>query len=210
MRPVALVLAMLWCATLPAPASGHGSVTPDADLCIIRIGFFKAHFKIYQPETRGHREYCEDLPDRGNSVFVMEYEHDGLAEVPIEFRIIENRTGHGRFTNQAMIDAIDDIDAVTVYHHPAAVQRDVFTALHDFPEEGEYVGIVTVPKADGHGHYRAVFPFEVGYTGLGLWPWVVAAVVLLQVNYFWMSGRFRHRRRSPSANVEPLRAPRHG
>jgi hypothetical protein len=56
---------------MPLPASAHGSVTPDADLCLIRIGFFRAHFKVYLPETRGHDDFCEDLPDIGSSIFVM-------------------------------------------------------------------------------------------------------------------------------------------
>ena len=128
----------------------------------------------------------------------MEYEHEGLAEVPIDFRIIRNVTGQGRFTNRAHVEAIGDPEAITVFHHPAAIQRDVFTIAHRFEEPGEYVGIVTVPGPDGGDTYTAVFPFEAGYTGLGYWPWIVGGLVLLQLNYFWMSGRIRlGRRRMP-------------
>jgi hypothetical protein len=183
-------------AIMPMPTHAHGSVTPDADLCIIRIGFFRAHFKVYLPETRGHEDFCEDLPDTGTSIFVMEYEHDGLAKVPVDFRIIENVTGQGRFTNLAHVETIGNLEPVTAFHHPPAVQPDVFTIAHDFERPGEYVGIVTVPRTDGAGHYTAVFPFETGYTGMGLWPWIVAGLLLLQLNYLWMSGRIRFGRRS--------------
>ena len=183
-------------AIMPMPTHAHGSVTPDADLCIIRIGFFRAHFKVYLPETRGHEDFCEDLPDNGTSIFVMEYEHDGLAKVPVDFRIIENVTGYGRFTNLAHVETIGNLEPVTVFHHPAAIQPDVFTIAHNFERPGEYVGIVTVPRTDGAGHYTAVFPFETGYTGMGLWPWIVAGLLLLQLNYLWMSGRIRFGRRS--------------
>lgn len=178
-------------ALLPHGACAHGSVTPDADLCIIRIGYFSAHFKIYLPESRGHEDFCEDLPDTGNSIFVMEYEHDGLAEVPIDFRIIENVTGQGRFTNKDHVSAIGNLEAVTVFHHPAAIQRDVFTVAHRFDHAGEYVGIVTVTRPNGAGEYTAVFPFEAGFTGLGYWPWIIGGLLLLQLNYLWMSGRIR-------------------
>lgn len=181
---------------MPVPTHAHGSVTPDADLCIIRIGFFKAHFKVYLPETRGHEDFCEDLPDIGRSIFVMEYEHDGLARVPIDFRIIENVTGQGRFTNLAQVETIGNLEPITVFHHPAAIQPDVFTIAHNFLRPGEYVGIVTVARADGAGDYTAVFPFEAGYTGLGYWPWVVGGLLVLQLNYLWMSGRIRFRRQS--------------
>ena len=201
----ALAVSLLCCINAAqAPVHAHGSVTPDADLCIIRIGFFKAHFKVYLPDSHEHRDFCEDLPAIGNSVFVMEYEHDGLARVPIEFRIIDNVTGQGRFTNKNHVAAIDDLDAVTVFHHPPAVQSDVFAIAHTFDEPGEFVGIVTVERPDGDGLYTAVFPFEAGYTGVGYWPWVIAGLILLQINYFWMSGRFDRFRNRRVAPVEPL------
>jgi hypothetical protein len=73
----------------------HGGVVFDEDLCVIEIGLFKAHFTIYQPESRASEEFCEDVPDVSNSVFVMDYMHDSLREVPVDFRIIkdvQNRT----------------------------------------------------------------------------------------------------------------------
>ena len=183
----------------PDVAQAHGSVTPDADLCIIRIGYFKAHFKVYLPQTRAHQDYCEDLPDTGSAIFVMEYEHDGLAEVPIDFRIIKNVTQQGRFTRSEHISDILDLEPVTVFHHSFSIQPDVFTVAHDFDEPGEFVGIVTVRRDDIDKEYVAVFPFEVGYTGFGYWPWIIAAAVLLQIHFLWMNGWFRRLagRRSP-------------
>jgi hypothetical protein len=189
---------------LPAqPLRAHGSVTPDDDLCIIRIGYYQAHVKIYQPLTREQRDYCEDLPDTGDSIFVMEYEHEGLAETPIDFRIIRNVTGIGQFAKLQDVQRIEDLDAVTVFHHPAAVQRDVFTVAHRFAEAGEFIGIVTVQNPDTGKAYNAVFPFEVGYFGLGFWPWIAAAVLLLQCQYLWMSGWWRRWRRRRAGRPEP-------
>lgn len=182
-------LATIVCFCVARPVAAHGSVTPDADLCIIRIGFFKAHFKVYLPESHGHKDFCEDLPDIGNSIFVMEYEHDGLAEIPIDFRIIKNVTGQGRFTNLDHVTQLGDLTDVTVFHHPAAVQPDVFTAAHTFDAPGEFVGIVTVDRPGRDGVYTAIFPFEAGFTGPGYWPWIIAALILSQISYLWMSGR---------------------
>mgnify|MGYP001315750625 CR=1 FL=1 len=157
--PTLLLLAAL---LMPDDVAAHGSVTPEDDLCIMRIGYYQAHFKIYLPVTRGHKEYCEDIPDTGETIFIMEYEHSGLADVPIDFRIIRNTTGQGIFTALEDVQAIDDLESVTVIHHDAAIQRDVFTIMYDFQEQGEFVGIVNVRNPDTGKVYTAVFPFEVG------------------------------------------------
>ncbi len=196
-----LLLLSMW--LLPSPGLAHGSVTPEEDICIIRIGYYKAHFKIYLPRSKGHQEYCEDIPGTGETVFVMEYEHSGLGDVPVDFRVIRNVTGQGIFTMLQDVDAIEDLDAVTVIHHPAAVQPDVFTIMYDFEEEGEFVGIVTVENQESGKSYTAVFPFEVGFTGIDWWVWFVAIAIVLQFNYLWMSGWFTRwrdmRRQKPLA-----------
>ena len=181
-----------------APVYAHGSVTPEDDVCIIRIGYYEAHFKMYLPRTDGHQEYCEDIPGTGETVFVMEYEHSGLGEVPIDFRVIRNVTGNGIFTNLDDVEQIDDLESVTVLRHEAATQPDVFTIVHNFEEQGEFVGIVTVQNPETGRIYTAVFPFEVGFAGIPWWVWFVLIAVALQANYFLMNGwlsRWRRERR---------------
>ena len=176
-------------------AEAHGGVVADGDLCIIGISYLQAHFKIYQPLIDGHEEYCEDLPNATESVFVMEYMHDELARVPIEFRIIHDVTGKGRFANWQDVEQIDDLDAVTVFYQAPLIEPDVFTVIHDFNEEGDYIGIVKAFPESADREHIAVFPFEVGYTGLAYWPFFIAAVLLIQLQYLWMSGRLSRWRR---------------
>lgn len=188
-RPYLRPLAALTICLFTSAAFAHGGVVEEDDLCVINIGYLKAHFKIYVPRETQHEEYCEDIPIRGESVFVMEYMHDGLSEAAIDFRIIRNVTGKGIFARIEDVDAIEDLDAVTVHYEPATVVPDVFTLLHPFDEDGEFIGIVSARQADTDKLYTAVFPFEVGYTGLGYWPWFIAALLLLQLNYWLMSRR---------------------
>ena len=165
-------------------AQAHGGVVEEEDLCVITISYLKAHFKIYQPLIDGHDEYCEDLPNATESIFVMEYLHDELGRVPVDFRIIRDVTGKGRFARWSDIEAIEDIDAVTVFYQPPVIEPDVFTVLHDFTDEGHYIGIVTAaPNANDRQHI-AVFPFEVGYTGLGYWPLILGLLIAVQIPFF--------------------------
>lgn len=171
--------------------TAHGGVVEEEDLCVITISYLKAHFKIYQPLIDGHEEYCEDLPNATESLFVMEYLHDELSRVPVDFRIIRDVTGKGRFARWGDVAAIDDLDAVTVFYQPPTIEPDVFTVLYDFAEEGEYIGVVTAAVDSGERQHIAVFPFEVGYTRWGYWPVILLVLFALQVQYLIMSGRLK-------------------
>jgi len=181
------------CLLLPSVGQSHGGVVEEDDLCVINIGYLKAHFKIYVPAVRQHEQFCEDIPVRGESIFVMEYVHEGLSRAEIDFRIIDNVTGKGNFARLDDVRGIRDLDAVTVRYEPAQVVPDVYTLLQNFDENGEYIGIVSATSETDDKVHMAVFPFEVGYTGLGYWPWIAMAIIVLQLNY-WLMSRRRARR----------------
>ena len=188
---IRLFLAALLLGSLPQSASAHGGVVQEDDLCIIKVSYLSAHFKIYQPRASGHEQFCEDLPVASESVFVMEYQHDALASMPIDFRIIKDVTGKGRFARMQDVERIEDLDSVTVFYQQAIVEPDVFTVVHEFVEEGEFIGIVSASQPSSGKVYAAVFPFEVGFTGIGYWPFFIGALLLLQLQYLLMSGRMK-------------------
>ncbi len=196
----AAFLCLLLCA-LPPSTWAHGSVSNEDDLCAIQIGYYRAHFKIYLPRTRQHRQYCEDLPGSGESVFVMEYLHRGLGEIPVDFRIIRDTTGMGRFAQLEHVEALGDLEPLTVFYQPPVVKPDVFTVMHNFDRPGEFIGIVTAVPHGGGEPYAAVFPFRVGFIGFGYWPLIVLLVIGLQLNYLYMSGRFPFRKRARLKSV---------
>ncbi len=204
-----LRLVLVALAMLAQNVFAHGGVVEEEDLCVIKVNYLRGHFKIYQPLTDGHKEYCEDLPNATQSVFVMEYLHDSLSKAAVDFRIIRDVTGKGRFARWEDVAALDDLDSATVFYQAPAVEPDVLTVIHAFAEEGDYIGIVTA-NVDGNGQiYRAVFPFEVGFTGLGYWPVFVVLLIAIQIQYLIMSGRIarwreRYRASGPERKVAAL------
>lgn len=177
-------------------ALSHGGVFLENDLCVIQIGFYKAHFTIYQPQISQHMEYCEDIPEVSESVFVMEYAHDGLREAPTDFRIIKDVLGRGRFFKREDLEKINDIEAVSVFYQKPSVQQDgVLLALHQFNEKGNYIGIVTADILDSSGQYIAVFPFRVGSRSWGYIPLFIAIALFLQFNYWLMNGGYSRLRK---------------
>lgn len=188
---VRLFLILTLLSASPQVAVAHGGVVEEDDLCVIKVDYLRAHFKVYQPRVSGHKQFCEDLPVASESVFVMEYQHDALASMPIDFRIIRDVTGKGRFARMEDVEQIEDLEDATVFFRSALTEPDVFTVMHDFVEEGDFIGIVSATQPDTNKVYAAVFPFEVGFTGYGYWPFFVAALVLLQLQYLVTSGRLK-------------------
>ena len=169
----------------------HGGVFLEDDLCVIQIGFYKAHFTIYQPQQSQHKEFCEDIPHAGESIFVMEYMHDGLNNAPIDFRIIKDVLGRGRYFQKEDLNKIDDINSVSVFYQKPSVQQEgVLLALHPFHEEGNYIGIVTADVPGITEQFIAVFPFRVGNRKWGYIPLFIVLVVFLQLNYWLLNGGY--------------------
>ncbi|MFT4631729.1 MAG: hypothetical protein ACI8PP_000502 [Candidatus Pseudothioglobus sp.] len=174
---------------LSPPIWSAGGVVGEAGSCMITIGFYTAHFSIYQPENSGNSVFCEDLPGLDNTVFVLEYLHQSLNEVPVDFRIIEDAKGFGQFVRWENIEAIDDLASQTVFFLPPAIHLNKrLTAEYKFQKPGSYIGIVTARHPTKDLVYHAVFPFNVGNTGYGYWPLVLLVIVFLQLLHMSSQG----------------------
>jgi hypothetical protein len=184
------------------PAAGHGGVVLDEDLCVINIGFLRAHFTVYQPQTADNEEFCEDIPDVTNSVFVMEYLHDFLRQMPVDFRIVKDVNDVGVFAKWEDIEAIEDLEAATVFYQSSRVQTDgSYVAEYSFEEKGTYIGVVTATHPVEDRTYNAVFYFQVGGPDLGTIPVFVGLLILLQIIYWLTNGGWQRVVASRSANV---------
>ena len=186
------VLCLGLCMALGArEAHPHGNVVAEEDACVIRIGFYSAHFSVYQPSSRGHTAYCEDLPDAVETLFVLDYLHESMRQVPVDFRVVRDTRGLGRFARIEDFRGYD-LAADTVFYEPARRQGDgVFAVLVPFDRSGAYVGLVTALNPDEDRVYSAVFPFEVdgGLTDLEIAA--IAGSILLAAGgfLFWRRRR---------------------
>ncbi|MFT6519199.1 MAG: hypothetical protein ACJATP_002876 [Candidatus Azotimanducaceae bacterium] len=159
-----------------------GGVVGEAGSCMIKIGFYTAHFSIYQPDANGNDVFCEDLPNVDKTIFVLEYLHQSLEKVPVDFRIIEDTQNFGQFARWENIEAIGDLDSQTVFLLMSSIHSNKrLTAEYDFEQSGNYIGIVTAPHPTKDILYHAVFPFKVGSAGYGYWPMILLVILLLQL-----------------------------
>ncbi|MCY4564504.1 MAG: hypothetical protein OXE40_08490 [Gammaproteobacteria bacterium] len=182
---VALALALLW----SQPSFSHGGVVAEEDLCLMEMGFLKAHFTLYLPDTRGSEEFCEQVPDTGRALFVVEYLHEMMKEMPVEFRIVRDEQGFGIFANRDDVMSIPDLDAQTVFHRPLAAEPTGWvTVSHTFDDPGGYIGVVVAENLANGKIYNSVFYFEVGNAGYGYIPLFIALIVGAQLMFFASTG----------------------
>lgn len=159
-----------------------GGVVLRGDVCTIEVGFYEAEFTAYQPQSSGNEEFCEDLPDTGETIFVLDYLHSSMREVPVSLRIIRDTMGLGRFVQHDDILALEDIDELTVFYQPPVTKPGAsFRVEHAFAEKGEYVGIVTAGHPTNDTLYYAVFPFTVGAFNFPYWMLSIIVGLLLIV-----------------------------
>ncbi len=173
---------------LSAPVWAGGGMVLREDKCIIEIGFYEAHFTAYQPQTRGNEQFCQELPDVGETLFVLDYLHGSMKEVPIDFRIIKDVTDLGKFVRVKDVEAIDDLNPLTVFYHQPTVHSDASLSVdHTFAAPGNYIGIVTAGHPTKDTIYSAVFPFTVGktdYTRLLLYGFLI--LLMLPLGYYFL------------------------
>jgi len=187
------VLGMFLFMSPTAPVFAGGGLVLEDDVCIIRIDFYSAHFTAYQPNTSGNEQFCQDLPATGETIFVLDYLHQSLKEVPVDFRIIRDVTGQGRFVKLKHIEEIEDIEQHTVFYQAPVIRQDAsFKVEHEFREEGAYIGIVSAGHPSTDMIYTAVFPFEVGGSYSAYLPallLLLAGALLFSVHRFVRSRR---------------------
>lgn len=200
---VAKLLLLLLMTAACGVVQSHGGVVSGEDQCIIEIGVYRAHFTIYQPETRGNEEFCEDVPDAAYSMFVMDYLHDSLREVPVDFRVIRDVLDRTIYASAEDLARIDDLEAATVYYQaPGVHSGNSFMAAHEFTDSGWYVGVVTAGHPSLDKTYTAVFGFHVGARDWGFWPWVILGLLAVQLQYWIATGGLRRWREKRALTAE--------
>lgn len=169
--------ALMLCSTV---SFGHGGVSVDDDVCVIRVGPYKAHFTGYQPEKRATQEFCEDIPVVGKAIFVLDYISDDLRVMDTDFRIIKDVNNIGNKAVLADLGSEQDIEKATIYYNePTKYPRGTINVRFEFPSEGRYIGLVSATHPDSGREYTSVFPFQVGVTNYAKFVVPIGLIVVI-------------------------------
>jgi hypothetical protein len=148
-------------------AAAHGSLSMEEDLCKLRFSpEFVMHFVGYQPTFSGPEEFCEDIPNIGRTIIVLDFLQEKLRDIPVEVRIVADV---GNADNQAL-------EKNTVLFKEAQLYDTGSLSLeHNFTGEGNFIGLVTLKSSP---EIVAKFPFSVGKSD-SIWAWLIPIVLIL-------------------------------
>jgi hypothetical protein len=120
----------------------------------MKIGPDTMAFTGYQP-LKSRETFCDDIPDVGPTIIVLDAEQDELRDMALEMRILRN-------VGQASDD--ENVDQNTEkYVPPKKYKTGTLNFEHNFVNKGQYIGLVKAKGDDGR-EYLARFPFTVGTT----------------------------------------------
>jgi hypothetical protein len=163
---VVKIVVFFWVCIISMMQSGvamaHGGVSMEEDLCVMKLGTYRSHFTGYQPEKRSTQEFCEDIPEIGNVVLVMDFMSDELRSMKTDFRIIKDVKEVGISATYDDLGTKEDIENATVFYEaPKEYPHGTLNVSYKFDGPGDFIGLVTSTTEAGESHI-SVFPFSVG------------------------------------------------
>ena len=175
---LAVLIAALLLGSTHERAVAHGGISMEKDICKLQLGSYSMHFTGYQPEATGSREFCEDIPETGPTVMVLDAIDAALREIPIEVRIIRDTGEKG------------NIEALTMlYVAPKRYPTGSISFDYNFEQPGKFIGLVT---AGERGEYVSSFPFSVASSRSTYEKYLlILAVPVLGFVLYRYSGRAR-------------------
>jgi hypothetical protein len=181
-----IAFALLGLVAMAGTATAHGSLTMDQDRCVLRLGKMLIHFAGYQPDKERTTEFCEDIPNVGRTVVVLDFVDDQLRDIPIEVRIIRDD------------GTLDDHGKAAVLNVPAKLYPNgSLTFSHTFDAPGKFVGLVMASTTQSTSSMSmARFPFSVGTAGAKVWTrYAMLAAGLVGIMVLLMSVGLMRRQR---------------
>lgn len=166
-----IALSLFASTVFPTISWGHGGASVDTDQCRVQIGSHLVHFTAYQPQLTGTTEYCNSIPETGNTTLVFDYEGKALRNMTVEFEITKEPEGTRVF-----------------YQPPEPHPTGTFNTSLNLAQPGKYRAHITLvnegQKVDEH------IGFNVGSSaaGLSMSTYLVLAVALFAGGYiFYLS-----------------------
>jgi hypothetical protein len=150
-----LVASIIATVFLTSQAEAHGGVSIDQGQCKMKIGPDEMNFTGYQP-LKSREQFCDDIPDVGPTIIVLDAVQDELRDMNLEIRILRDVGQRSDEENLAQ--------NTETYVPPKKYRTGTLNFEYNFAEKGKFIGLVKASSDDGTKVYVSRFPFSVGET----------------------------------------------
>ncbi|MGQ0700715.1 MAG: hypothetical protein ACT4PZ_21045 [Panacagrimonas sp.] len=175
----------------------HGGVSMEDDNCIMRIGKFRAHFTGYQPELRATQEFCEDIPELGKAIIVVDFIENPMRTKSVEFRVLRDAKDLGKSARFDDLGGAGEIDAATLVKLDAQTYpKGTLTFETRFEQPGWYIGMLSATDPANGETLHSVFPFRVGVKNY--WSYVPAFVLVIGLSWLAYKLTGRNLKKAPA------------
>jgi hypothetical protein len=152
-----LVASIIATAFLTSQAEAHGGVSIDQGQCKMKIGPDEMNFTGYQP-LKSREQFCDDIPDVGPTIIVLDAVQDELRDMNLEIRILRDV---GQRSDEVNLEQNTE-----TYVPPKKYRTGTLNFEYNFAEKGKFIGLVKASSDDGAKVYVSRFPFSVGETAM--------------------------------------------
>lgn len=169
-------------------AWGHGGVSNDGNECKLSVGPYFMGFSGYQPENNLSERFCDDMPNIGKSIIVLDFIDRKLLDMTVSFKVINADTAALGTADDALVNEAE-LAEKAFFEIPAKVYPSGTMKIdQDFKEKGHFVGYVIVEG--GNEKHISRFPFSVGYEQWGI-PDAMQLPLIILVSFgflmYWFS-----------------------
>lgn len=142
---VSFIALTLFTTAYTSAVFAHGKVSLDQDECLRGAEGSRVHFSSYQPQHDPKAEYCSEVPEAGNTYWVIDLIDSALRRMPVGVSIIKE--GGGVVSNARINPA----------QYPDGVIRG-----ESLLDEGQYTVVVT---GEGVPPIQYEYPLQVKIGG---------------------------------------------
>ena len=180
-RTVALYIVFLSLFSGSTALYAHGGVDYGRDACILTVGPYQMNFTGYLPLANQSEEFCDDIPDFGKAIVVLDFLDKSLRNMDIDLRILKDVKGIGITATYEDLGNPSEIGAATQsYLPPKKYGTGTMVYEFDYPEAGRFIGVLTVKRESDGKVFTSVFPYSVGiYNTQNTLSYFVGALLLL-------------------------------
>ncbi|GJL75440.1 hypothetical protein [Nitrosomonas sp.] len=91
--------------------TAHGNVTLESDVCVRNMSGSMVHLSTYQPQYDPQAEYCTEIPQEGETFWVLDLIDHALRNMPIDIKVVRG-SGDSSSDTVASLYSTDHSDGV--------------------------------------------------------------------------------------------------